>query len=68
MGDVLIRDPENSKFGMTKAQILEACKLAQNYGVKKLGLHTMMLSNCLDENLLLNVAKIMFELVVEVKV
>ena len=54
----------NSKFGISKFQIVEAYLKAKNLGVKKFGLHVMTGSNVLDlsywEELITNVFEIIF--------
>ena len=45
MGNSIIGQPEESKFGMTKDQLFESYKIAKQKGVKRFGLHTMVASN-----------------------
>lgn len=66
-GNDIIGMPEEAKYGMTKDQIMEAFTLCRAKGVKHFGLHTMVVSNELDPNGLINTAKMMFELAVEVQ-
>ena len=62
----LIGKPEEAKYGLTKEQMLEAYKIAMDKGVKRFGLHTMVISNETRlEGLLLN-AKIVFDLAAEI--
>jgi diaminopimelate decarboxylase len=66
-GNDIIGMPEEAKYGMTKDQIMEAFDICRQKGVKHFGLHTMVVSCELDPNGLINTAKMMFELAVEVK-
>ena len=63
-----IGNPAESKFGMTKAQLFSACKKCKEYGVKRFGVHTMLVSNSLDIADLAQTARMMFELAVEIKI
>ncbi|HLG23749.1 MAG TPA: diaminopimelate decarboxylase, partial [Candidatus Nanoarchaeia archaeon] len=65
-GNSIIGKPEEAKYGMTREQILEACKIMKKKGVKKIGLHTMIISNELNESYFIETAKMMFELSLEV--
>ena len=51
IGNVLIGNPVESKFGSTRAQLLGGYKSAKNAGVTSLGLHAMIVSNelCIDK-------------------
>lgn len=65
-GNDIIGKPEEAKYGLTKDQMFEAYKIALDKGVKRFGLHTMVISNELRlEGLLLN-ARIVFELAAEI--
>ena len=44
-GNDIIGFPEEAKYGLTRPQILEAYKIMQSKGVKRFGLHTMVISN-----------------------
>jgi diaminopimelate decarboxylase len=62
-----IGNPQDAKYGLTKEQIIEAYQIMQKKGVKRFGLHTMIVSNEIMENALLETARMMFELAVEIK-
>ena len=47
----IIGKPEEAKYGLTRAQILEAYTICKNEGVKHFGLHTMVASNELNPDL-----------------
>lgn len=66
-GNVIIGKPEEAKYGLTLEQIFQAYKIAKNKGVKRFGLHTMVASNELNEDYHIETAKMLFELVVELK-
>ena len=66
-GNDIIGTPEEAKYGMTREQIIERFPHPQRESVKHFGLHTMVVSNELHVNGLINTAKMMFELAVEVQ-
>lgn len=66
-GNVLIGDPKEAKFGTTQAQLLQGYKRCKQLGVKRFGLHTMVVSNCLKPEELLETARMLFTLVATVK-
>eukprot|EP00931_Biecheleriopsis_adriatica_P116768 TRINITY_DN92361_c0_g1_i1.p1 TRINITY_DN92361_c0_g1~~TRINITY_DN92361_c0_g1_i1.p1 ORF type:complete len:459 (-),score=120.56 TRINITY_DN92361_c0_g1_i1:38-1414(-) len=66
-GNVLIGDPKEAKFGTTQAQLLDGYKRCKELGVKRFGLHTMVVSNCLKVDELLETARMLFTLVAEIK-
>jgi diaminopimelate decarboxylase len=61
-GNSIIGKPKEAKFGMTKQQILDCVGLAKEKGVKKFGLHTMVISNSLDINVALKIVEALLEL------
>ncbi len=65
-GSRFIGDPKEAKYGFTKEQLFEGYKLMKEKGVKRFGLHTMVVSNELDPSSFVQTAKMLFELVVEV--
>jgi len=66
-GNVIIGDPKEAKFGCTRAQILAGYRRAQELGVKRFGLHTMVVSNEIGMASLLETARMVFELAVLVQ-
>jgi len=62
-----IGKPKEAKFGMTKEQVFSALKILRERGAKRFALHTMVVSNELREEVLSGIAKLMFELALEVK-
>ena len=65
-GNDIIGYPEEAKYGLTRAQILEAYKIMQSKGVKRFGLHTMVISNELSPDSFVGTAVMMFDLVLEI--
>ena len=65
-GNDIIGKPEEAKYGLTREQMLEAYKIAEKKGAKRFGMHTMIISNELNEDYFIETAKMMFELAVEV--
>lgn len=66
-GNVIIGDPKEAKYGFTREQLFVGYKICRKKGVKRFGLHTMVVSNELNQNYLIETAKMMFELALEVK-
>lgn len=66
-GNDIIGYPEEAKYGVTKEQLFQAYRLAQNKGVKRFGLHTMVISNELNPDSFIATARMMFDLAVEIK-
>lgn len=64
--NMILGDPVEAKFGLTKSQLFAAYKKCKEYGVKRFGLHTMVVCNCLDVLDLANTARMLFELAVEI--
>ena len=65
-GNDIIGKPEEAKYGVTKEQLIEGYRLAKVKGIKRFGLHTMVISNELNEDSFIATAKMMFDLAVEV--
>jgi len=65
-GNTIIGHPEEAKYGLTREQLFEAYAKARDLGVKAFGLHTMVVSNELDEQYHVETARMLFELVVEI--
>lgn len=65
-GNAIIGKPEESKYGLTRKQILDAFRIMRDKGVKRFGLHTMVISNELDPNYYIETANMMFDLILEI--
>lgn len=66
-GNDIIGKPMEAKYGLTHDQILKAYKMAQDRGVKRFGLHCMVISNELRTEGFALTASIMFNLAKEIK-
>lgn len=66
-GNDIIGKPEEAKYGLTKKQLFEAYQICKDKGVKRFGLHTMVISNELNPNSFIATAELMFNLAVEIK-
>jgi len=58
--------PEESKYGMTRPQVLEAVKTLMDKGVKQFALHAFLASNVLHERYYAENAAVLFDLAVEI--
>jgi diaminopimelate decarboxylase len=65
-GNLIIGDPKEAKYGFTKNQLFEGYRTCMEKGIKKFGLHTMVISNELAPNVFIETARMMFELAVEI--
>jgi len=66
-GNAIIGHPEEAKYGFTREQLFDGYKKVKEMGVKRFGLHTMVASNELDPKYHIETAKMLFELVLEIK-
>ena len=66
-GNTIIGYPEEAKYGLTRAQILDAYRIMKEKGVKRFGLHTMVISNELNPHSFVETASMMFDLALEIK-
>ncbi|MCL5784806.1 MAG: diaminopimelate decarboxylase [Patescibacteria group bacterium] len=64
--NAIIGKPEEAKYGLTKKQLFEAYQIMKSKGVKRFGLHTMVVSNELDVDALAETANMLFDIAVEV--
>ncbi len=64
-GNALIGNPVEAKYGLTKKQLFEAYKKASQKGVKRFGLHTMVASNELNPDYIIETARMLMKLVIE---
>jgi len=63
----IMDNPGDSKYGMTRAQIVEAYKLLKEKGAKRFGIHAFLASNTVTNEYYPKLAKQLFELIVEIK-
>ena len=64
-GNIIIGDPKEAKYGLTREQLFEAYGICREKGIKRFGLHTMIISNELNPDFFAETAKMMFELAAE---
>lgn len=64
-GNAIIGNPEQAKYGFTRAQLFEGYRLLKQKGVRRFGLHTMVASNELNPQYFVETAEILFDLVAE---
>ena len=65
-GNAIIGKPEEAKYGFTKPQLIECYRAMKAAGVKRFGLHTMVASNELDPQYIIDTATLLFDLAVEI--
>ena len=65
-GNAIIGKPEEAKYGFTKEQLFDAYRMLKKAGVKRFGIHTMVASNELDPQYIIDTASILFDLAVEI--
>ncbi len=66
-GNDIIGKPEEAKYGLTREQLFEAYSIMKQKGIKRFGLHTMVISNELNSNAFIATASMMFKLAAELK-
>jgi len=60
-GNSIIGNPVEAKYGVSHAQIVEAYKAARDLGAKRFGLHTMLVSNELNFEYMVETAGMLLE-------
>jgi diaminopimelate decarboxylase len=65
-GNAIIGKPEEAKYGLTRPQLLEAYRTVREMGVRRFGLHTMVISNELNPDYFIETAVMMFDLAAEI--
>ena len=65
-GNIIIGNPEDSKYGFTREQLYEGYKRLKAKGVKRFGIHTMVASNELDPDYFIETAEIVFDTIVDI--
>lgn len=66
-GNVIIGDPKEAKFGLTREQIPHCYERCRDLGAKRFALHTMVVSNELQHEQFMATARMLFELAVEIQ-
>ena len=64
-GNTIIGFPEDAKYGQTRQQIHSAYRIMRDKGVKRFGIHTMVISNELNSDSFVGTANMMFDLIIE---
>jgi len=67
LGNGIMDNPGDAKFGMTKEQIIEGYRLLRSKGVERFGIHAFLVSNTVTNDYYPTLAKTLFELCVEIK-
>ena len=65
-GNAIIGKPEEAKYGFTREQLFDCYAKMKAAGVTRFGLHTMVASNELDPDYIVDTAKLLFTLVGEI--
>ncbi|KFH09268.1 diaminopimelate decarboxylase [Toxoplasma gondii VAND] len=63
---VIMGHPKESKFGMTKTQLFHCLSRARSWGVRRFALHTMILSNCLSVDEVVETARLILTVAAEI--
>ncbi|MEG2718052.1 MAG: diaminopimelate decarboxylase [Clostridia bacterium] len=61
IGNTIMGDPGDAKYGMTRAQLSEALLALRGYGAKRFGLHAFLSSNTTDPAYYPALSKLLFE-------
>lgn len=63
-GNAIIGDPVQAKYGVTTDQLVDAYREARDRGVRRFALHTMVASNELEGDYIVQTGRMLFELAV----
>ncbi|MDD5970065.1 MAG: diaminopimelate decarboxylase [Candidatus Fimousia sp.] len=67
LGTDIMDNPGDAKYGMTRPQLTEAYKRLKELGAKKFGLHAFLASNTVSNEYYPELARILFNVAVEIK-
>lgn len=67
LGTDIMDHPEESKFGMTKEQLMKGYKELKELGVKQFGIHAFLASNTVTNDYYPVIARQLFELALEIR-
>lgn len=67
LGTSIMDHPGDAKYGMTHDQIIEAFKILKAKGVRHFGIHSFLASNTVTNEYYPSLAKLLFELAVELR-
>lgn len=65
-GNAIIGNPVEAKYGVTRAQIMDCYRIAREKGAREFGLHTMVASNELNPEYIVETARMVFTLAVDI--
>jgi diaminopimelate decarboxylase len=65
-GNAIIGKPEEAKYGFTREQLFEGYRTLRDRGVKRFGLHAMIVSNELNLDYHVETARLLFDLIAEI--
>ena len=65
-GNAIIGKPEEAKYGFTREQLFAGYRRLREAGATRFGLHTMVASNELDPEYIVDTAKMLFDLVADI--
>ncbi len=65
IGTAIMGKPQDAKYGFTTEQVYEGVKILMKKGVKEFGIHSFLASNTLGNDYYPALAKILFELIVD---
>jgi diaminopimelate decarboxylase len=67
VGNAIMGDPGDAKYGMTREQLSEAIMMLKQYGTKRFGLHAFLSSNTTDPHYYPALAELLFETAAELR-
>ena len=65
-GNAIIGKPEEAKYGFTREQLFDGYRRLKEAGARRFGLHTMVASNELDSEYIIDTAKMLFDLAADI--
>jgi len=66
-GNEIIGTPTEAKYGVSHEQIIPAYRMAKEMGIKRFGIHTMLASNELNYQYMVQTAAMLLELIAEIE-
>ena len=65
-GNAIIGKPEEAKYGFTREQLFEGYRRLKAAGARRFGLHTMVASNELNPDYIIDTARLLFDLAADI--
>lgn len=65
-GNVIIGSPTEAKYGVSDDQIIDAYRQAKSLGVQRFGIHTMLASNELNHEYMVQTSRMLLELIADI--